>query len=71
MCIRDRITGQHIEISEAGIRMRPWKIRYSTPVQLDEIAAVVDFRLGDRFADWAESPFTEDDPNAVSVYVAV
>ncbi len=65
------ITGQHIEISEAGIRMRPWKIRYSTPVQLDEIAAAVDFRLGDRFADWAESPFTEDDPNAVSVYVAV
>ena len=65
------ITGQHIEISEAGIRMRPWKIRYSTPAQLDDIANKRGLRLGDRFADWAERPFTEDDPNAVSVYVAV
>ena len=65
------ITGQHIEISEAGIRMRPWKIRYSTPTQLDEMAGAAGFRLGDRFADWAENPFTEDDHSAVSTYVAI
>lgn len=65
------ITGQHIEISESGIRMRPWKIRYSTPAQLDEMANAVGFRLGDRFADWFEHPHTEDDSNAVSIYVAV
>ncbi len=65
------ITGQHIEISEAGIRMRPWKIRYSTPAQLDEMAEIAGFRLGDRFADWDETPYTDDDSNAVSVFVAV
>ena len=65
------ITGQHIQISEAGIRMRPWKIRYATPAQLDEMASVADFRLGDRFADWDASPYTEHDPNAISTYVAI
>ncbi len=68
---RQEITGQHIQISEAGIRMRPWRIRYATPDQLDEIATGADFRLGDRFADWDGSAHTEDAPNAVSVYVAV
>lgn len=68
---KQEITGQHIEISEAGIRMRPWKIRYSTPGQLDDMARSAGFRLGDRFADWAETPHTEDDANAVSTYVAI
>ncbi len=68
---RQEITGQHIELSASGIRMRPWKIRYSTPPQLDEIANSTGFRLGDRFADWASTPHTPDHANAVSVYVAV
>lgn len=65
------ITGQHIEISETGIRMRPWKIRYSTPEQLDEMANSASFRLGDRFADWDRTPHTAEDPNAISTYVAI
>lgn len=65
------ITGQHIEISEVGIRMRPWRIRYSTPDQLDEMSVEAGFRLGDRFGDWDAEPFTDDDANAISVYVAV
>lgn len=68
---RQEITGQHIEISEQGIRMRPWKIRYSTPEQLDALARDNGFLLGDRFGDWHRSPHTEDDANAISVYVAV
>ncbi len=67
---RQEITGQHIEISEQGIRMRPWKIRYSTPTQLDAIARANGFLLGDRFADWDQSPHTEHDPKAISTYVA-
>ena len=34
------ITGQHVQITEAGIRLRPWLVRYLLPAQLDEIAAV-------------------------------
>lgn len=65
------VTGQHIQITEAGIRLRPWKIRYSTPHQLDEMAERAGFRLGDRFDDWGRTPWSEHSNSAVSVYVAV
>ena len=68
---RQEITGQHIQISEAGIRMRPWKIRYSTPAQLDELATAADFRLGNRSADWDEALFTDQSANAITTYVAI
>jgi hypothetical protein len=31
--------GQYVDITEAGIALRPWHIRWATPAQLDEIAA--------------------------------
>ncbi len=66
-----QITGQHIQISEAGTRLRPWKIRYATPEQLDELADGAGLRLGDRFANWQGDPVTADSANAVSVYIAI
>lgn len=65
------ITGQHIEISATGIRMRPWKIRYLTLDQLDAVAASAGFRLGQRSADWDGTPATDTSANAVSIYVAI
>lgn len=62
------ITGQHIEISEAGIRLRPWVVRYATPEQLDEMAASAGLTLVARHADWAQSPFDETSVGHVSVY---
>lgn len=64
------ITGQHIHITEQGIRLRPWKIRYTTPEQLDVLAATAECRLGSRFAAWDETPWTDESASAVSVYVA-
>ena len=66
-----QITGQHIQISETGTRLRPWKIRYSSPAQLDELAARAGLRLGDRFGNWQGDPVTADSANAVSVYIAI
>ena len=65
------IVGQHIELRESGTRLRPWKIRYSTPDQLDTMADAAGFRLGERWANWSRAPFGSDATNAVSVYVAV
>lgn len=64
------ITGQHIHITDQGIRLRPWKIRYTTPSQLDALTAATDLKLGDRYADWGETPWTDESSSAVSVYVA-
>jgi ubiquinone/menaquinone biosynthesis C-methylase UbiE len=64
------ITGQHIQISDEGIKLRPWRIRYATLQQLDAMADATNFRLGVRYADWNDTPCGEESSTAVSVYVA-
>ena len=65
------VTGQHIELADNGIRLRPWQIRYATPTELDDLADAAGLRLGNRFADWGRAPFDDTSDNHVSVYVAV
>lgn len=67
---RQIVDGQMIEISEAGIRMRPWSIRYLTPDQLDEEMAAAGLELDARWGDWRGRPFGGDDAHQVAVYVA-
>lgn len=69
--LSQEITGQHIEIRESGIRLRPWKVHYLTVDQLDDLAGEAGFRLGNRYASWNRDSFTDEATNAVSVYVAV
>jgi SAM-dependent methyltransferase len=62
------IAGQHVEISEAGIRMRPWLIRYASTAELDALATASGLTLEARHADWHGTPFDLDSANHVSVY---
>ena len=64
------ITGQFVELRESGVRLRPYRIRYLYPEQLDELAASAGLALADRWGSWAGEPFTADSPNHVSVYAA-
>jgi hypothetical protein len=63
------IAGQHVQISEAGIRLRPWHIRYLRPAQLDALAVAAGLAVEHRWADWDEAPFDELSPTQVAVYV--
>jgi SAM-dependent methyltransferase len=69
---RDRaaqtVTGQHVHITEAGIRLRPWHLRYATPDQLDELAAAAGLALSWRTGGWDGEPFTADSDVHVSAY---
>ncbi len=69
---RDRaaqtITGQHVHVTEAGIRLRPWHLRYATPEQLDALAADAGLALAWRDAGWEREPFTEESAVHVSAY---
>lgn len=67
--VKQTVLGQHVEITEAGIRLRPWEIRYMTPTQLDEMAAKAGLTLAERHAGWAGEPFTADSGVHVSRYV--
>src|SRR6478752_9879855 len=54
---RQEAMGQYVDITEQGIALRPWHIRWTTPDQLDEMAADAGLVLADRWADWERSPF--------------
>jgi SAM-dependent methyltransferase len=62
------VTGQFVELTEAGNRLRPYRIRYLYPEQLDALAGEVGLELADRWAGWRGDPFADDSPNHVSVY---
>jgi len=62
------ITGQHIEITSSGIRMRPWMLRYLTPPQLDELMEPAGFTLESRHSGWRGEAFDPSGEVHVSVY---
>lgn len=62
------ITGQHIDITSAGVRLRPWQIRYLTPDQIDDLARSVGLTLAERHADWAGAPWSSGSPLHISRY---
>jgi SAM-dependent methyltransferase len=62
------VTGQHVDITDGSVRLRPWRIRYLTPAQLDEMAARAGLELVERHADWVGTSHRSDDPQHVSRY---
>jgi SAM-dependent methyltransferase len=62
------ITGQHVEITEAGVKLRPWLVRYLQPLQLDDLAAAAGLELEHRWAGWHREAFDDTSPVHVSVY---
>jgi SAM-dependent methyltransferase len=62
------ITGQYIDISAAGIALRPVHIRYLFPHQLDDLAAAAGLERTERYADWARTPYDDGAVMHVSVY---
>ena len=64
------VRGQHVELRESGIRLRPWVLRYATPAQLDDLAARAGLRLVERWGGWDRHPLGDEDAMHVTVYAA-
>lgn len=62
------VTGQHVQITEAGVRLRPWVLHYAAPAELDALAADAGLVLVERHAGWRSEPFTDRSDVHVSVY---
>ncbi|HTN79451.1 MAG TPA: class I SAM-dependent methyltransferase [Acidimicrobiales bacterium] len=60
--------GQMVEIRADGITLRPWKVRWSTPAELDAMASTAGLELVERHATWEKDAYTDDSANHVSVY---
>ena len=63
-----QITGSHIEIGAAGVRLRPWRLCYATPDELDGFATKAGLELASRHAGWHAEPYDHDSTAHVSVY---
>jgi SAM-dependent methyltransferase len=62
------LTGQHLEISDSSVTLRPWRLRWLTPDQLDGLAAKAGLALVERHENWDEAPFTDQSETHISVY---
>jgi len=62
------IMGQHVQITPHGTTLRPWRVHYLRPAQLDALANECGLALVDRWSDWQGSPFGEDSAVHVSSY---
>jgi SAM-dependent methyltransferase len=62
------VTGQHLDVTGGGIRLRPWRIRYLDPPQLDALAERAGLDLVERHADWIGTPLVSGDAQHVSRY---
>jgi SAM-dependent methyltransferase len=62
------VRGQSVELTEAGIRLRPWVVRPVGPDEIDAMAGAAGLVLVERWSDWRRTPFTRGDLVHVSVY---
>ncbi len=62
------VVGQHIQLTESGTRLRPWRIHYLHPDQLDAMARRAGLVPFARWQDWQGTPFDDDSPTLISVY---
>ncbi len=61
------LAGQHVTISESGIRLRPWHLRISTPAELDAMAEAAGLERVERRGGWGDDD-TEVGDRHVTVY---
>lgn len=65
---RQEVQGQYVDITEAGIKLRPWHIRWATAEQLDTMATAAGLQLEHRWSTWDRHAFDETSTTHVSVY---
>lgn len=64
-----RADGQFVELTErGGVRLRPWSIRYATPVEMDAMAGAVGLELEHRWEAFGGVPYRDSSPRHVTVY---
>jgi SAM-dependent methyltransferase len=69
--VAQAITYQRVTFDAKGTTLRPLRLRYCWPSELDLMAQLAGMRLRERFHDWDRSPFTAASRKHISVYERV
>jgi SAM-dependent methyltransferase len=59
---------QTITLTDGGVRLSPFAMRYQWPEQIDQMAEAAGLRLEARYANWHRAPFGPDSHDHISVY---
>jgi SAM-dependent methyltransferase len=62
------VSGSFVSITEAGIRLRPWTVRLTTPAELDARAAAAGLVVAERWSGWRGEAFDTTCDRCVTVY---
>jgi SAM-dependent methyltransferase len=66
--LTQRTIGQHLLITQEGVKLYPVQVRYAWPAELDLMARLAGMRLRDRWSNWQRDPFTAGSANHISIY---
>jgi SAM-dependent methyltransferase len=67
--LTQRADGQFVELTETGgVRLRPWSIRYASPVELDRMALAAGLAVEHRWEAFGGVPFGASSSRHVTVY---
>lgn len=66
--VEQTLTYQRVTFDSAGTTLRPLRLRYCWPSELDLMAQLAGMRLRERHEDWTRRPFTAASRTHVSVY---
>jgi SAM-dependent methyltransferase len=69
--VSQRITSQHVFLSEQGTRLYPVELRYAWPSELNLMARIAGLALQDRWSSWTKAPFTGDSGKHISIYTRI
>jgi SAM-dependent methyltransferase len=66
--LSQRVAGHSVSITDGGVGLWPWAIRYASVPELDLMARLAGLRLRERWSGWARQPFTAASTRHVSLY---
>ena len=62
------VRGSIVSITEAGIRLRPWSVRLTTPAELDAIANEAGLTVVERWSGWRSEAFDAESDRCITLY---
>lgn len=65
---RQVVQGQYVDITEAGIRLRPWEVRWASPHEIDDLAVAAGLEPEARWSGWDRADFHDGAPTHISLY---
>jgi SAM-dependent methyltransferase len=63
-----RLQTQLVDLSESGVRLVPYQLRYAWPAEIDLMARLAGLRLRRRWASWRRAPFAGAARQHISIY---